>query len=50
MFDKLHYALCHTYPADLQIIRQYAAWLRLRRYINNTFYLIPHHWISPHYS
>jgi hypothetical protein len=27
----LHHALRDTHPADLQIIEQYAGWLRLRR-------------------
>ena len=51
MLDKLHHALCDTHPANLKVIKQYAQWLRLRRYVNNTFYLIPQmHWVSPCYS
>ena len=51
MLNKLHHVLRHTHPADLQIIRQYAQWLGLHRYVNNRFYLIPQmHWVSPRYS
>ena len=47
MLDKLHHALHITHPANLQIIKQYARWLRLRGYIKDTFFLIPQaHWIS----
>ncbi len=45
--NKLHHALRHTPPADLQIIKQYAQWLRLRRYVKDTFYLVPQtYWIK----
>jgi hypothetical protein len=48
MLNKLHHVLRHTHPANLQIIRYYAQWLRLRRYIKDTLYLIPQmHWVSP---
>ena len=48
MLNKLHHVLRHTHPANLQIIRQCAQWLCLRRYVNNRFYLIPQmHWVSP---
>lgn len=53
MLEKIRLELQNSHPADLQVIYQYVAWLRFRRYVNNAFYLysqahwvkVPAHWV-----
>jgi hypothetical protein len=38
--------LLASHPADLKAVRHYTRWLRLRRQVNNYFYLTPQmHWV-----
>ena len=47
MLEKIRHELRTAHPADLPVIRQYVAWLRFRRYVNNVFYLYPQaHWVK----
>lgn len=45
---RLYQELHCSHPEDLKPIKRYARWLRLRRQVNNYFYLVPQmHWVKP---
>jgi hypothetical protein len=44
--DEFRRALLQLHSSDLPVIRRYVAWVRLRRQVQDAFYLRAH-WVRP---